>query len=111
MARTMQAADLETRLREYEATLRQYVRERPLTSVAAAFGVGYVLGGGLTPRVTWLALTTAARLTFTNMLRNVVVGAAGQLEPGLASAITGQGDPVPKRAARHSPARAGVAGR
>lgn len=87
MARAMQAqsvAELEQSLREYESALRQYVQERPLTSVLAAFAAGYVLGGGLTPRLTWIALTTAGRMTFLNLLRDVVTSVAVPQRPASA---------------------------
>ena len=48
MARTIQAQstrELEDSLRELETTVRDYVKEKPLTAVTAAFAAGYVLGG------------------------------------------------------------------
>ena len=77
MARTIQAQstqELEESLREFESTVREYVKDRPLTAVAAAFAAGYVLGGGLTPRLTWLALTAAGRMTLLNMFNDVASG-------------------------------------
>jgi hypothetical protein len=74
MARTIQAQstqELEESLREFESTVREYVKDRPLTAVTAAFAAGYVLGGGLTPRLTWLALTAAGRMTLLNMFNDV----------------------------------------
>jgi hypothetical protein len=74
MARTIQGQstqELEESLRELEGTVREYVSERPLTAVSAAFALGYILGGGLTPRLTWLALTAAGRMSLLNMMNEV----------------------------------------
>ena len=76
MATAMQARsmdELEATLRDYETTILDYVQERPLTAVAAAFAAGYVLGGGLTPRLGWLALTTAGRMAMVDMLRDMTL--------------------------------------
>lgn len=82
MARTIQAhsmqapsmPELEDSLREFESTVREYVKERPLTAVTAAFAAGYVLGGGLTPRLTWMALTAAGRMSLVSLLNDVAFG-------------------------------------
>ena len=77
MARSVQAQsvpELEDSLSELESTVREYVKERPLTAVAAAFAAGYVLGGGLTPRLTWMALTAAGRMSLLGLLNDVAFG-------------------------------------
>ena len=77
MARSIQAQsvpELEDSLSELESTVREYVKERPLTAVAAAFAAGYVLGGGLTPRLTWMALTAAGRMSLLGLLNDVAFG-------------------------------------
>jgi hypothetical protein len=74
MARTTQGQstqELEESLRELETTVRDYVQDRPLTAVSAAFALGYVLGGGLTPKLTWLVLTAAGRMSLLNMMNEV----------------------------------------
>ncbi len=38
-------------LKEARGTIESYARENPRTAVAIALGVGFVLGGGLTPRL------------------------------------------------------------
>jgi hypothetical protein len=64
----------EASLHEYERALRDYVEERPLTAVAAGFAAGYVLGGGLTLRLSWLVLTAVGRVTLINLLRDAALG-------------------------------------
>ena len=66
--------EVEASLREYEAALRDYVQERPLTSIAAALAAGYVLGGGLTPRLSWIALTAVGRVALINLIRDATLG-------------------------------------
>jgi len=91
MARAIQAQstqELEQSLREFERTVRDYVNERPLTAVTAAFAAGYVLGGGLTPRLTWLALTAAGRMTLLNMFNDVALNRSGSRRP---AAVDSQG--------------------
>ena len=66
--------DLEEMLRDYEVTVRSYVDERPLTAVAAAFAAGYVLGGGLTPRLSWIALNAVGRMALVNIVRDMALG-------------------------------------
>ena len=85
MATAMEARSLdeiEETLREYEATLRSYVDEHPLTAVAAAFAAGYVLGGGLTPRLSWIALSAVGRMAMMNAIRDMALGR----RPALATA-------------------------
>jgi hypothetical protein len=66
--------DFEQTLREYERALRDYVQERPLTAAAAGFAAGYVLGGGLTPRLSWIALSAVGRVALMNFLRDATLG-------------------------------------
>lgn len=68
--------ELEATLGEYETAVRDYVQERPLTAVAAAFAAGYVLGGGLTPRLSWIALTAVGRMALVDALRDMAIGRA-----------------------------------
>lgn len=53
---------------------RLYAQENPAAAVAAAFGAGYVLGGGLFTPLTAIAVRTAARAA----LRLVVAPAVEQ---------------------------------
>jgi len=89
MATTLNARsldDLEETLRDYEVTLRSYVDEHPLTAVAAAFAAGYVLGGGLTPRLSWLALNAVGRVALMNIVRDMALG-----RPAMATASSVNG--------------------
>jgi hypothetical protein len=77
MVSAMQARsmdELEESLREYEGAVRSYVDEHPLTAVAAGFAAGYVLGGVLTPRLSWLALNAFGRMALVHVLRDVALG-------------------------------------
>ncbi len=38
-------------LKEARSTIETFARENPRSAVAVAVGVGFVLGGGLTPRI------------------------------------------------------------
>lgn len=48
-------------LKEARGTIESYARENPRTAVAIAVGVGFVLGGGLTPRILFGLGALAAR--------------------------------------------------
>jgi len=56
---------------EMEGVLAGQVRERPYTTLAAAAGVGYVLGGGLGSRLTLLAFGMATRLAMAMIAREL----------------------------------------
>lgn len=55
--------------------LTTWVRERPLAGVGIAFGIGYVLGGGLTSRVTARFVQAGARLGAAALARNLIAKA------------------------------------
>ena len=91
MARSIQAQsvpELEDSLRELESTVREYVKERPLTAVTVAFAAGYVLGGGLTPRLTWMALTAAGRMSLLSLLNDAAFGTTSSRRAGMANGPT-----------------------
>lgn len=50
-------------IRDAQRTIESYARENPRTAVAVAVGVGFVLGGGLTPRIL-IGLGALAARTF-----------------------------------------------
>ena len=53
--------------------LTEQVRQRPLTIVGVAAGVGYALGGGFSARLTALLLGAAARIATTAAARELGV--------------------------------------
>ena len=53
---------VETTYRDVEATLRTHMDEHPYALLAAAAGVGYVLGGGVPSRLTSLLLGIGTRM-------------------------------------------------
>lgn len=54
-------ADIERRTEDVVRSVRREVHRAPIQSVALALTAGWVLGGGLTPRVLRLALGTVGR--------------------------------------------------
>jgi len=56
---------------DIEGFLAGQVRERPYATLAAAAGVGYVLGGGLGSRLTLLAFGVATRLAMAMAAREL----------------------------------------
>lgn len=62
---------LETTITDIEQTLRTQVEQRPLAMLAAAAGVGYVLGGGLPSRLTTLLFGIGSRFVMDAAIRDV----------------------------------------
>jgi ElaB/YqjD/DUF883 family membrane-anchored ribosome-binding protein len=56
---------------ELQSYISQTARERPLTILAVAAGVGYVLGGGLSSRLTVLALGVGTRFAMAMAAREM----------------------------------------
>jgi hypothetical protein len=54
------------------ARLGSYLRERPYGSLAIAFGIGYVLGGGLFSRASSRLLGIGARVYGLKLARNLM---------------------------------------
>jgi hypothetical protein len=63
---------LHVRVRDLARALSGRIRERPLVSLAAAVGVGFLVGGALTFRAGRIALTAAARRIAREMLKQVL---------------------------------------
>jgi len=61
---------------ELQTYLTQSVRERPVATLAAAAGVGYVLGGGLSSRLTVLMFGIATRFALAVAAREMGTWAA-----------------------------------
>lgn len=53
---------IEAFTRDADAFLRQHATQRPYAVLAAAFGVGYIGGGGLATRLTSVAFGLGSRL-------------------------------------------------
>lgn len=62
---------LESTIRDVETTLRAQMEQRPYAILAAAVGVGYVLGGGLPSRVTSLLLGIGSRVVLEAAARDL----------------------------------------
>jgi hypothetical protein len=58
-------------------TLYSYVDEKPIASVAFAFGVGYVLSGALLSRATIRAIRLGARAAMAGALKHLLGSHAG----------------------------------
>jgi hypothetical protein len=65
---------LERRRGEWEGQVRAYVTAHPVATLAGAFGVGYVLGGGLLSRRTLPVLGLAMRATAGELLGRLLLG-------------------------------------
>ena len=74
----MALSDMERRTEDVVRSVRQEVNRAPIQSVALALTAGWVLGGGLTPRVLRLALGTAGRAMTGALLAAAVRGSFDQ---------------------------------
>ncbi len=59
-------------------TVTTFARENPHTALAVAAGIGFVLGGGLTPRLLGTIGLFAARQYFRETMRETLQGAVGE---------------------------------
>jgi hypothetical protein len=57
---------------EWEQLLRQQLKERPYAALAVAVGVGYVIGGGLAPRIVHTLASSGSRLALGVLLQRVL---------------------------------------
>lgn len=76
------SAVVETRS-EWEDRLRERLNERPYLGLAAAAGVGYVLGAGASPLLIRAAFGLGTRLAFAMMMRRLA-GSLGEVATGRA---------------------------
>jgi hypothetical protein len=76
--RSTALADMEQRTEDLVRSVRREVQRAPVQSVALALAAGWVLGGGLSPRVLRLALATATRGVTATLVAAVVRGAFDQ---------------------------------
>jgi hypothetical protein len=98
---TMDLEEMESRaaegLREARGAIEGFARENPRTAVAIALGVGFVLGGGLTPRILFGIGALAARRFASDYARNqlgaMTRGALGIQEPSSGNGHRGGSTP------------------
>jgi hypothetical protein len=74
----MKATDVERRSQDVAEFLRQEVLESPYRTLGMALIAGYVLAGGLTPRLMWLLMTTGGRAMAGNLVTAAFRGAFDQ---------------------------------
>jgi hypothetical protein len=67
------SADAEERLRRRERDIGEYIREEPLTSLAIASGVGFIIGGGANSRLGLALLTIVGRIALRGAATNFIV--------------------------------------
>lgn len=78
MSDPMVIADMEKHTEDVVRSVRNEVNRAPIQSVALALTAGWVLGGGLTPRVLRLALGTAGRAMTGALVAAAVRGSLDQ---------------------------------
>ena len=74
----MDVTDLELRSEEVARFLRQEVQGAPYRTLMTALIAGYVLGGGLTPRLVRLLVVTGGRAMAGNFVAAALRGALDQ---------------------------------
>jgi DUF883 C-terminal glycine zipper region len=68
------STDAAKRTRRQERDIGEYVREEPLTAMAIASGVGFILGGGANSRVGLALLTIVGRIALRGAATDLIVG-------------------------------------
>jgi len=76
------ASAVEEAFDEIEGYLREQMQQRPYAALAAAAGVGYILGGGLPSRLTGLLVGWGSRIALTMAVQ--------QLAPQARSAVSNE---------------------
>jgi hypothetical protein len=67
---------------EIRHTANQFIQEHPFYAVGAAFGVGFLLSGGLFSKATAKTLKFGTRFLMGKLIRNLIAGAgAGFMVP------------------------------
>ncbi len=69
-------------LREARGTIEEFAKKNPRTAVGIAVGVGFVLGGGLTPRILFGLGALAARTVARDYVRSQLASATGGIIGG-----------------------------
>jgi hypothetical protein len=67
------SADAIERLRRRERDIGEYIREEPLTSLAIASGVGFIIGGGANSRLGLALLSIVGRIALRGAATNFIV--------------------------------------
>ena len=67
-------ADNYERRRRRDRNIGEYVREEPLTSLAIAGGVGFILGGGANSRIGLALLSIAGRIAMRGAATSFIMG-------------------------------------
>ena len=67
------AADAIEKLRRRERNIGEYIREEPLTSLAIASGVGFIIGGGANSRLGIALLGIVGRIALRGAATNFIV--------------------------------------
>ena len=68
---------VDSALHESESQLSRWMREQPLVTISAAAGLGYLLGGGLTPRIAARLFSAGGRMFLAATLERWVVEQLG----------------------------------
>jgi hypothetical protein len=68
------SSDAADRTRRQERDIGEYVREEPLTALAIASGVGFILGGGARSRLGLALLTIVGRIALRGAATDLIVG-------------------------------------
>jgi hypothetical protein len=63
-------------LQDGNAVLRERMRTQPYATIAAAAGIGYVLGGGLSPSMVRLLVAAGGRIALQGFLHRLAAGEA-----------------------------------
>jgi len=64
---------VDERVRRRDRDIGEYIREEPLTSLAIAGGVGFILGGGANSRIGLALLTIVGRIALRGAATNFIV--------------------------------------
>ncbi len=67
-------SDADERRRRRDRDIVEYIREEPLTSLAIAGAVGFILGGGARSRIGLALLTIAGRIAMRGVATSFIVG-------------------------------------
>lgn len=70
-------SEVEGALGELETVVREQLTQRPYTTLAAAAGLGYVLGGGIPVALSRMMLGIGGRLAFVMLAQQLREGFAG----------------------------------